>query len=108
MALPKFDSQHFNSASEICSQVADRVRFERRRQKRSQSAFAEACGVPVRTFKRFELGECDSLEVFIRIVMEFNRTAGLELLFPPSVSVAESRQPIAALERLMSKVAPLA
>jgi transcriptional regulator with XRE-family HTH domain len=72
----------------------------------SQKAFAEKCGIPLRTFKRFEQGECDSLEIFLRIVIIFERVVGLELLFPPKQAVVtEVRSPTIALERLKNRIA---
>jgi hypothetical protein len=72
----------------------------------TQEAFAEKCGIPLRTFKRFEQGECDSLDAFLRIVVVFERVVGIELLFPPKQAVVtEVRSPTVALARLKSRMA---
>ena len=83
MSLPKFDELGPCSASELRIHIADRIRFERRRLLMSQEAFATQCGIPLRTFKRLEQGQCDSLEVFLRLIIRFERTIAIELLFPP-------------------------
>lgn len=102
MSLPNFSSARSASAPELRSLIADRVRLERRRLKLSQLKFAEQCQIPLRTYKRFEQGQCDSLEAFLRIVSVFERTVAIELLFPPKpVSIIDTRSPAAALERLM-------
>jgi len=61
------------------------------------------CGVSERTYKRFELGECDSLEVFLLVVIGFKRTAALDLLFPPPEAKVTIRTPAAALARLQQR-----
>ena len=80
--------------------MVDRVRAERRKLGLSQLAFAAKCGVPLRTYKRFELDKCDSLDVLIKIIAASGRTKGLELLFFPIDQVVELRTPTAALDRL--------
>ncbi|MES2040386.1 MAG: helix-turn-helix transcriptional regulator [Pseudomonadota bacterium] len=104
MSLPSFDKTSSVSAISLCTRIADRIRLERRRQNLTQSAFAEACQIPLRTYKRFELGKCDSLEVFIRIIIQFDRISALELLFPPKEVEVNSRSPAATLDRLLKKV----
>jgi transcriptional regulator with XRE-family HTH domain len=109
MSLPRFDQETGLSALQLCMRIADRVRLERRRVGLNQQDFAARCEIPLRTYKRFELGQCDSLEAFVRIVMAFEketgfgRIAGLELLFPPKGGVKEPRTPTAAMERLLQK-----
>ena len=106
LALPSFYGANLLSAPELRARIADRVRLERRRTKLTQKDFAEKCGIPLRTFKRFEQGQCDSLEAFLRIVVAFERVVGLELLFPPKQAVViEVRSPAAALERLQNRLA---
>lgn len=105
MPLPGFHELTSASASELRLRIADGVRYERRKTGLSQQAFAEKCGIPLRTFKRFEQGECDSLEVFLRIVILFERVVALELTFPPKRPlVSEVRSPAAALERLKNRM----
>lgn len=93
-----------DSASELRARIADRIRFERRRLGRTQEEFADWCGIPLRTYKRVELGKCDSLEAFLRIVICFERSSGLELLFPPKPIVIEDRSAPAMLERLKKRI----
>jgi len=104
MSLPNFSNAKEASAPELRQRIADRVRLERRRLKLSQLKFAEQCQIPLRTYKRFEQGQCDSLEAFLRIVTIFERTVAIELLFPPKpVTLTDIRSPAAALERLMTR-----
>ena len=108
MSLRDFSAGNALSVPELRSRIADRVRLERRRLKLSQLKFAEQCQIPLRTYKRFEQGKCDSLEAFLRIVAAFQRTVAIELLFPPKpVAVADLRSPTAALERLMTRAQQL-
>ena len=88
----------------ICAGIADRVRRGRSEMKYSQHGFAELCGVPLRTYKRFELGQCDSLNVFIRIVVAFDRVAALNLLFPPQRTEINTVSAPAALARLRRRL----
>lgn len=105
MGLPGFHELAGDSASELRCRIADRVRVERRRLELSQKEFAERCGIPLRTFKRFEQGQCDSLEVFLSIVVRFERVVALELLFPPKpLTVMEPRSAPALLEKLKNRV----
>lgn len=104
MSLPNFFESNGLSTAELHSRISDRVRLERRRLKLSQRKFAEQCGIPLRTYKRFEQGQCDSLEAFLRIVSAFERTVAIELLFPPAqVPAIETRSTAAALRRLLSR-----
>lgn len=89
------------SIEDLATRLVDRVRFERSRMKLSQCEFAERCNIPLRTYKRFELGKCDSLQVFIRIVVEFERVTALELLFPPRS--IEPRNVLAKLDQLVRR-----
>jgi len=73
-------------STELRARIADRVRIERRRLKLSQANFARECQIPLRTYKRFGRGQCDSLEAFLRVVKTFELTAAIELLFPPKAS----------------------
>lgn len=105
MSLPGFHEIGSKSATELRVHIADRVRLERRRDGLSQKDFADRCGISLRTFKRFEQGECDSLEAFLRIVITFDRIVALELLFPAKpAAVVEARSAPVLLERLRSRV----
>lgn len=99
MSLPRFSDQLDLSSKGLRTLVVDRVRAERRRLGLSQSAFAAKCGIPLRTYKRFELDKCNSLDVLIKIIAACGRTKGLELLFFPADQVVELRTPTAALDR---------
>ena len=103
MSLPDFSTAQTLSTAEVRVRISDRVRLERRRLKLSQVQFAAQCGIPLRTYKRFEQGRCDSLEAFLRIVAAFERTVAIELLFPPKPVAAEIRSPGAVLERLLAR-----
>lgn len=93
------------TAEQLRKRITDRVRAERYNWRLSQKEFAERAGIALRTFKRFELGACDSLEVFLRIVVVFERANALELLFPPKPSTTTNpHSPVAALERFLTRV----
>lgn len=100
MTLPKFFDLKLATSSELRLAIANRVRVERRKQDKSQREFAEHCTIPLRTYKRFELGKCDSLDVFIRIVMAFDRITAIDLLFPTEVRETELRDPLAIVKRM--------
>lgn len=70
----------------------------------SQPQFAAHCGIPLRTFKRFELGGCDSVGVLIQIAQGFGRGSGFDMLFPPQALPLKSRGIEAALESIRSKL----
>ncbi|WP_019924971.1 helix-turn-helix transcriptional regulator [Duganella zoogloeoides] len=104
MSLPSFDQGDVTKET-LRKRLGDRVRLERRRKKLTQKDFADACGVALRTYKRFEAGECDSLDAFLAIVIHFERLVALELLFPPKDLVElKPRTPGAALEQFRRRV----
>jgi transcriptional regulator with XRE-family HTH domain len=92
--------------STIFSRITGRVRAERQKLGYSQKIFSGRCGVPLRTYKRFELGECDSLEVFLRIIKEFDRLTAVELLFPPKpiLSPVTLNDPVASLSKMLQRL----
>lgn len=104
MPGPTFAETRDMDADEIRSRLADRVRFERQRLGLSQADFAERCGIALRTYKRFELKDCDSLTTFLRIVAGFDRSAGLEMLFPAEALKNEPRTATAILDRLVQRL----
>lgn len=104
MPIPDFLGTTSVSVSVLRLLLVDRIRMERRRRKDSQRSFAELCGIPLRTYKRFEQGQCDSLDAFIRIVVAFERVKGFELMFPPKAVTVESRNPVDVLERVKARV----
>jgi len=59
-----------------------RLRYARTQLQLTQADFAEQCGISIPTYKRFELGSCDSLAVLLKIMAMFNRTYALDLVFP--------------------------
>ncbi|WP_146013334.1 helix-turn-helix transcriptional regulator [Trinickia symbiotica] len=103
-SMPSFENARNSSAEEICRRIADRVRAERRKLQLSQQEFAGRCQIPLRTYKRFELGECDSLATFIKIVAAFDRVVALELLFPPKQVDTVPRTAVALLNRLVQRL----
>lgn len=104
MSIPSFENARNFTAEEICARIADRVRAERRNLRLSQQEFAIQCEVSLRTYKRFELGECDSLATFIKIVAAFDRIVALELLFPPKQVDPVPRNALALLNRLVQRL----
>lgn len=92
------------SSDEVVNLLCTRLRAERKKLQFSQQEFAEKAGVPLRTYKRFELGECDSLDVFVRISQAFGRAPGFETLFPPSQLEVKPRGLEAAIANLMRGV----
>lgn len=108
MSLPTFNLVEGVSSQQFRRQVSDRIRFERVQIGLSQTRFAEQCGIPLRTYKRFELGYCDSFDVFIKIVMAFGRVRAFELFFVGNAQDLTLRTPLATLDRLMEKVRPKA
>lgn len=101
MPIPDFGGANSLSSSDVHGLLCTRLRAERKKLNLSQQEFAEKAGVPLRTYKRFELGECDSLDVFIRISQAFARAPGFETLFPPLQLEVKPRGLEAAIENLM-------
>ena len=101
MPIPDFGQANALSSNNVFMLVCTRLRAERTKLRLSQREFAEKAKVPLRTYKRFELGECDSLDVFIRICQAFGRAPGFETLFPPAQLDARPRGLDAAVENLL-------
>jgi transcriptional regulator with XRE-family HTH domain len=99
MAIPTFEKTESGIAG-LRALMSDRLRHERGQLGLTQQEFANRCGIPTRTYKRFELGECDSLDVFLKIVVAFERTRALDLLFPPKPAQVTPRSPLGALAKL--------
>ena len=104
MPIPSFEHVNTLSSADVLSLLRDRVRYERGRLGMSQPQFATHCGIPLRTFKRFELGGCDSVRVLIQIAQGFGRGSGFDMLFPPQSLPLKSRGIEAALESIRSKL----
>jgi transcriptional regulator with XRE-family HTH domain len=82
MPLPSFDQANTLGVQDVQRLISDRVRLERRRLGLSQVVFAAQCGIALRTYKRLELGECDSIGALIRVSQFFGRAPGFSSLFP--------------------------
>jgi transcriptional regulator with XRE-family HTH domain len=67
---------------QVCMLLAARVRRARVAGEESQADFAERAGVPLRTYKRFELDGKGTLLTFIQILRALGRTQYLTLIFP--------------------------
>lgn len=83
MPLPSFETANYQSSTDVVKLLRVRIRLERRRLGLSQAKFAGICGIPLRTYKRLELGGCDSIEVLVKVAQGFGRAAGFNMLFPP-------------------------
>jgi len=92
------------SDREIAKYLAMRVRSERVRHGYSQSSFAEKAGIPLRTYKRFELAGSGSIETLIRVLMALDHARGFFTLFPQPQLPAQKT----LIERIheMSKALP--
>jgi transcriptional regulator with XRE-family HTH domain len=82
MPLPGFETANMLSAGEVLELLRSRIRLERSRLGMSQRTFAEKCKIPLRTYKRLELGGCDSIEALIKVTQALGRAPGLDGLFP--------------------------
>lgn len=91
---------------DVMEQLAARIRAERKMLNLSQEEMAASAGVPIRTYKRFESAECESLSVLIKIAnaMELRtgpgRLAAFEKMFPGGVREAGAHTPMGALWKL--------
>lgn len=104
MAMPDFGSAGALETDTLLILLRDRVRFERRRQKLSQAAFAEKCGIPLRTFKRYESTGTGSIELLVRIAQGFGRAPGFDSIFPAQPLLPKQTGVHAALARLEQKI----
>lgn len=105
MTAPSFRALVGGSASEYRKLLSDLVRLERKQRSLTQHQFAQLLGVPVRTYKRFELGTCDSLDIFLRIVILIERSTALDLVFPKPAAVLKPRTPSAVMAQLEQRKA---
>lgn len=104
MAMPDFGSAEALDTEKLIALLRDRVRFERRRHKLSQAAFAEICGIPFRTFKRYESTGTGSIELLVRIAQGFGRARGFDSIFPAQPLTPQPRGVNAVLARLDEKI----
>jgi transcriptional regulator with XRE-family HTH domain len=105
MPIPTFQSRgDLLSTDEQRQLLSTRLRLARTQLKLTQGQFAAECGISIATYKRFELGTCDSLKVLLKIVGVFNRTTALDLLFPAEPTVPpQPRNLLAVLDQLNEK-----
>lgn len=90
---------------QVCRLLATRVRRARLTGEESQAEFADRAGVPLRTYKRFELNGKATLLTFIQILRALGRTQYLTLIFPaplpPPRPTVESKLTRARAMRLL-------
>jgi transcriptional regulator with XRE-family HTH domain len=103
MPIPSFEQANKQSVQDVQRLISDRVRFERRRLGFSQVDFAARCGIALRTYKRLELGECDSIGALIRVSQFLGRATGLSSLFPELLPPPLGRMD-AALQSIRAKM----
>jgi transcriptional regulator with XRE-family HTH domain len=104
MPIPSFESANAMESRDVLALLKDRVRLERKRLGYTQAEFALLCGVPLRTFKRFELVGTGSIDVLIRVAQAFGRGAGFDMLFPPQAIALKPRGIDAAMISIRSKL----
>ncbi len=104
MAVHRFRDAKELPPRTVRGRLADDVRKRRHAVGLSQAAFATACNVPLRTFKRFEAGNCDSMLVLIKILQVFGRFDGFDLLFEEVTPPMEARTLLAVEAKLQAKV----
>lgn len=102
MPIPTFADANTKSSTDVAKLLCDRIRYERKQKGFSQAHFAQLCGIPIRTYKRVELYQCDSIDVLIRISQGFERAGGFETLFPPQPLAP--RGIAASLQRIKQKM----
>ena len=102
MSLRNFENANDETPAKLLGRIGDRVRGERSRLQLTQVEFAQRCGVPLRSFKRFEAGACDSLTILLKVAQYFNRAQGLEVLFPAALLPPRGMQ--AALQSIRKKL----
>jgi transcriptional regulator with XRE-family HTH domain len=102
MSLPSFEKGNHETPAKLLSRIGDRVRGERKRLGLTQVEFAQLCGIPLRSFKRFEAGASDSLTILLKVSQHFNRVPGLEMLFPAAPLPPRGMQ--AALQSIRQKL----
>lgn len=78
-------------AEEVCHHLAMRVRQARRANGVSQARLALKAGIPLRTYKRFEVHGKGTLETFVKVLRALDRTHYLILLFPVSMPRRQGR-----------------
>lgn len=92
----------------LCKVLAAKVRKARQELGETQTEFAQRAGIPLRTYKRFELHGKATLLNFVQVLRTLGRTQHLLLLFPSALpprqptllDKVESLKGIAAMERM--------
>jgi transcriptional regulator with XRE-family HTH domain len=103
MTTPTFNDILGSDVGQHRSLLSDRLRLERKHRGLTQDQFASLLQVSSRTYKRFELGTCDSLELFLSIVIVIGKTSALDLVFPNPATAAKPRTPVGAMAKLNEK-----
>lgn len=103
MSLPTFDQANKLCVQDVQRLISDRVRLERRRLGLTQAVFAARCGIALRTYKRLELGECDSIGALIRVSQFLGRASGFSSLFPELLPAPLGRMDV-ALQSIRAKM----
>jgi len=104
MPIPSFHLANKLSVQDVQRLISDRIRHERRRLGLTQVVFAARCGIALRTYKRLELGESDSIGALIRVAQYLERAMGFEMLFPPQQLDRSSHGIDAALRSIRKKL----
>lgn len=104
MPIPSFEHANVLSVPDVQRLISDRIRHERRRLGLTQVVFAARCGIALRTYKRLELGESDSMGALIRVAQYLGRAVGFDMLFPPQPLVHPLRGTEAALLSIRAKL----
>ena len=105
----RFDLMDGLVPGELIRRLGDQLREERKVLRLSQVKFSALANIPLRTYKRMELGQCDSLDAFFRALIALHsetassRLSALRLLFPPKPAPDVARTPVAALNRVLRK-----
>ncbi|RYZ81834.1 MAG: XRE family transcriptional regulator [Proteobacteria bacterium] len=103
MTTPTFNDILGSDVGRYRSLLSDRLRLERKHLGLTQEQFASLLAVSSRTYKRFELGTCDSLELFLSVVIAIGRTSALDLVFPNPPTPAKPRTPVGVMAKLNEK-----
>lgn len=67
---------------DICAVIAVRLKIARLRLNLTQTEMSVRSGVPLRTYKRFELSGCGSLNTFVAVLRGLDRLRLLEVILP--------------------------
>ncbi|QKY03605.1 helix-turn-helix transcriptional regulator [Janthinobacterium lividum] len=104
MPIPSFEQANELNVQDVQRLISDRIRHERRRLGLTQVIFAARCGIALRTYKRLELGESDSIGALIRVAQYLGRAPGFDMLFPPPMLKRPARGIDAAMLSIRAKM----